>query len=45
MDANKIDEAIRIVEKYLYLKGAPKGVYEAWSLVADAADRYAGLLD
>lgn len=44
MDAQEIDEAIGVVEQYVYLK-VPKNVYAAWSLVAEAADRYAGVLD
>ncbi len=45
MDAYEIDEAIGIVEQYLYGDEVPSEVYKAWSLVADAADRYAGVLD
>lgn len=44
MNPDKIDQAISDVERYLYLD-CPKEIYAAWSIVADAADRYAGVLD
>lgn len=44
MDAVSIDEDIKIAEAWI-VENAPQFVYRAWSTVADAADRYAGLLD
>lgn len=44
MNADKIDQAISDVERYLYLT-CPKEIYRAWSVVAEAADRYSEVLD
>lgn len=44
MDEEQIDEAVSTVERYLY-QSAPKGVYQAWGIVVDAANRYSELLD
>lgn len=46
MDSNEVDQAIAAVEKWLQFNSevSPE-LYRQWAIVADAADRYAGLID